>query len=136
MTAEVSMYRTGIEAACRVRHHLIGDFGDETIPHEHEYQVGWVCTVSELDEFGFGVNIDVLRERLAEAIEGIDGRLLNDLPFFKGKQTSIENTAHYLCDNLYEMLQQEGYPLYTMREWEIVVREADDAWASFLRTEF
>jgi 6-pyruvoyl-tetrahydropterin synthase len=136
MTSEVSMYRTGITASCRIRHHLIGDFGDETIPHEHDYLVEWICTVSELDEFGFGVNIDVLKEKLGDAISGISGRMLNDLPFFKGKQTSIENTAHHLCDSLYEVLQQEGYPLYTMRKWEIIVRESADAWASYIRTEF
>jgi len=130
------MYRTGIKAVCRARHFLIGDFGDETVPHEHEYRIEWICTVFELDEFGFGVNIDVLNEKLAEVTRSIDGKLLNDIPFFKGKQTSIENTAHYICDNLHELLQQEGYPLYTMRQWEIVIWESDDAWASYVRTDF
>ena len=78
----------------------------------------------------------MLKERLAEVISGIDGKMLNDLPFFKGKQTSIENTAHHLCNSLYELLRQEGYPLYTMRQWEIVVRDSDDAWASYIRTDF
>jgi 6-pyruvoyl-tetrahydropterin synthase len=134
--SEEDMYKTGIMAACSVKHFLIGDFDEETIPHEHEYIVEWICTVTELDEFGFGVNIDVLRDKLAEALGGIDGRLLNDLAFFKGKQTSIENTAHYLCRSLLDLLGDEGYPLHTMKEWEIIVRESEDAWASYVKTEF
>jgi 6-pyruvoyl-tetrahydropterin synthase len=136
MTAEVCMYKTGVKAACRVRHQLIGDFGDETIPHEHEYLVEWICTVSELDEYGFGVNIDILNEKMAEALSGIDGKMLNHIPFFEGKQTSIENTAHYLSNALAEMLKQENYPLHSMRQWEVIVRESEDAWASFIYSDF
>ena len=130
------MYRTGVKAACRVNHFLIGDFEDETVPHEHEYTVEWICTLSTLDEFGFGVNIDVLNEKLSVAISGIHGNMLNDIPFFQGKQTSIENTAHYLSNTLHEMLVGEKYPLQSMQQWEIIVRESEDAWASFIRSDF
>jgi 6-pyruvoyl-tetrahydropterin synthase len=130
------MYRTGVKAACHVRHFLIGDFEDETIPHEHEYEIEWICSVSALDEFGFGVNIDVLNQKLADAIAEIDGKMLNDIPFFKGKQTSIENTAQHLSNMLYEMLVDENYSLHSMEQWEIIVRESEDAWASFIRSDF
>jgi 6-pyruvoyl-tetrahydropterin synthase len=130
------MFRTGIKAACRARHSLIGDFGDETVPHEHEYEVEWIVTVTGLDEYGFGVNIDLLNEKLAEVIAGIDGKMLNDIPFFHGKQTSIENTAHYLCTCLYDRLQAEKYPFETMRQWEIIIRESEVAWASYIRADF
>ena len=130
------MYRTGVKAVCRVQHFLIGDFEDETIPHEHEYEIEWICSVSALDEFGFGVNIDVLNQKLSGAIAEIDGKMLNEIPFFKGKQTSIENTAQHLSNRLYEMLVDENYPLHSMEQWEIIVRESEDAWASFIRSDF
>jgi 6-pyruvoyl-tetrahydropterin synthase len=130
------MYKTGVMAACRVQHFLIGDFEDETIPHEHEYLIEWICSVSTLDEFGFGVNIDVLNQKLSDAIAALDGKMLNDIPFFEGKQTSIENTAHYLSNMLHEMLVDEHYPLHSMEQWEIIVRESQDAWASYIRSDF
>jgi 6-pyruvoyltetrahydropterin/6-carboxytetrahydropterin synthase len=130
------MFRTGIKAACRARHSLVGDFGDETIPHEHEYQVEWIVTVSGLDEYGFGVNIDLLNEKLADVIADLEGRMLNDIPFFHEKQTSIENTALYLYTSLYDRLREESYPLDTMEQWEIVVWESDIAWASYVRSDF
>jgi 6-pyruvoyltetrahydropterin/6-carboxytetrahydropterin synthase len=126
------MYRTGIKAPCRVRHRLIGDFGDEAVPHEHRYEIEWICSVNELDQDGFGVNIDVLKETLAHVLEEIEGRMLNDISFFQGKQASIENTAVYLSERLRALLEEDRYPLDTMHRWEIVVWEAEDAWASYV----
>jgi 6-pyruvoyl-tetrahydropterin synthase len=87
------MYKTGIKADFKVRHKLIGDFGDETLPHEHVYVLEWICTVTDLDENGFGVNIDILNEKLEKVIHSLDGVFLNDLPYFLNRQASIENTA-------------------------------------------
>jgi len=125
------MYRTGIKSSFRAHHSLIGDFGDESIPHEHPYVVEWICTVAELNPDGFGVDIDLLNTTLAELLATIDGRLLNDLPFFSGKQTSIENTARYICESLIGALKKSGYPVHTINRSEVRVWESDTAWASF-----
>jgi 6-pyruvoyltetrahydropterin/6-carboxytetrahydropterin synthase len=127
------MYRTGIKSSCSIRHKLEGDFGDETVPHEHRYDIEWICTVSRLDQYGFGVNIDILKELLAAAVSEVESRFLNDLPFFQGKQASIENTAAFLSERLHSLLTGAQYPLDTMLSWEIVIWEAEDAWASFVK---
>jgi 6-pyruvoyl-tetrahydropterin synthase len=125
------MYKTGIKADFKVRHKLIGDFGDETLPHEHVYVLEWMCGVSELDENGFGVNIDILNEKLEKVIHSLDGVFLNDLPYFQNRQASIENTAHYICSTLYDELKNEGYPINSITDSEIKIWESDIAWASY-----
>jgi 6-pyruvoyl-tetrahydropterin synthase len=116
---------------------LVGDFKpEEIVPHEHAYIVEWICTVSELDGNGFGVDIDLLTAKLDKVMQGIDGVLLNDLPFFRDRQSSIENTALFIAESLFHELTIEGYPMSNMREWEVRVWESDTAWASFVKTDF
>lgn len=125
------MYKTGIKTDFKVRHKLIGDFGDETVPHEHTYVLEWICTVSELDENGFGVNIDILNEKLEQVIKSLDGVFLNDLPYFKNCQASIENTAHFICRTLYDNLKSDGYSVSSISNSEIKIWESEIAWASY-----
>ncbi len=131
------MYRTGIKAPCRASHMLVGEFKpEEVVPHEHEYLIEWICTVSDLDRNGFGVDIDLLAAKLDKVVGLMGGALLNDLPFFRGIQSSIENTARFISVSLHRELAAEKYALSTMIEWEIRVWESDAAWASFVQTVF
>ena len=131
------MYRTGIKAPCRARHMLVGDFKpEEIVPHEHEYLIEWICTVSDPDRNGFGVDIDLLIAKLDKVVGTMGGVLLNDLPFFRGIQSSIENTARFISGSLQRELAAEGYVLSTMKEWEIRVWESYTACASFVQTDF
>ncbi len=125
------MFCTGIKSSFTARHRLVGDFGDETLPHEHEYVVEWICTVHELDENGFGVNIDLLKEKLELVLSRLDHVLLNDLSFFQNTQTSIENTSRYIAGTLRGELEKENYPVSSIAQSEVRIWESDDAWASF-----
>jgi len=125
------MFCTGIKRSFAARHRLVGDFGDETIPHEHEYVVEWICTVNELDENGFGVNIDQLKEKLELVLSLLNHVLLNDLPFFQNTQTSIENTSRYISTELRKKMEEDDYPVSSIAQSEIKIWESDDAWASF-----
>jgi 6-pyruvoyl-tetrahydropterin synthase len=127
------MYSTGIKNSFTARHKLIGDFGEESLPHEHSYVIEWICTVSELDENGFGVNIDILNDKLEKVTESLNKTFLNDLAFFKGKQTSIENTAQYITETLFKELANESYPVSTIEQSEVKIWESDTAWASYLQ---
>ena len=65
------MYQVGIKNKFRARHFLVGDFGEETLPHEHEYMVEWICATHVLDENGFSMNIAVMEEKLQNLIDQI-----------------------------------------------------------------
>ncbi|GAB4222177.1 MAG: hypothetical protein Kow009_13890 [Spirochaetales bacterium] len=122
-------YRVGVHSKMEVMHFLVGDFGEETVPHSHDYLVEWVCTASSLDENGFSVNIAVMEEILAREVEFLKGRILNDLPYFRTKQTSVENFAEYLLSTLMNRLK-ESEGTETIRSAEVIVRESSTAWAS------
>ena len=127
------MYQVGIKNTFKAGHFLHGDFGEETIPHEHEYVVEWICAANELDENGFSVDIAVMEEELQELVVQIQGTSLNDLEFFKNRQVSVENLARYILVNLTAALKQRRFPVSSIRESQIKIWESETAWAAYLQ---
>lgn len=117
-------YHTGISRSFRVRHFLRGDFGDESVPHSHPYRIEWVCRSPGLDQNGFAVDIARMEHSLEALLARLDDVLLNDLPYFRERQPSLENLASYLLDQL-EAHTPAGVEERTIRIWE-----SETAWAS------
>jgi len=128
------MYQVGIKNKFRASHFLVGDFDEETLPHEHEYVVEWICTTNVLDENGFSVNIAVMEEELQHLIDEIQGKLLNDLEFFKDRQVSVENMAHYLHTALVQALSRRGFSLESVIEFQVKIWESETAWAAYIHS--
>jgi 6-pyruvoyltetrahydropterin/6-carboxytetrahydropterin synthase len=126
------MYKVGIKNTFRARHFLVGDFGEETLPHEHEYVVEWTCATHVLDEHGFSVNIAVMEEELHKLIDTIEGKLLNDLEFFKDRQVSVENMAQYIHTSLVENLSRTDFALESVVEYQVKIWESETAWAAYI----
>jgi 6-pyruvoyltetrahydropterin/6-carboxytetrahydropterin synthase len=128
------MYRVGIRNKFRASHFLVGDFADETRPHEHEYLVEWICATNVLDENGFSVDIAVMGEELQNLITEIQGKLLNDLEFFKDRQVSVENMAHYIHTALTQKLLQRRFSLQSVIEFQVKIWESETAWAAYIHS--
>lgn len=129
------MYRTGIKDTFRANHKLIGDFGDETVPHEHTYEVEWIVSLQAIDENGFGVDIDLMTETLSAVLRSLDGVFLNDLPYFTDRQASLENTACYILETLFKVLAKSGFDSGNVSKSEIKIWESESAWASFVKAD-
>ena len=123
------MYNVGVVRNWQIRHALSGDFGDETIPHSHEYRVEWSLQVDALDDNGFAFDISTMQEKLDELIEDLNGKFLNDFPFFTGIQVSVENTCRYLSKVLMKGLTDTERS--DIIRSEIRIWESETAWASF-----
>jgi 6-pyruvoyltetrahydropterin/6-carboxytetrahydropterin synthase len=124
------MFATGVRRKLNARHFLNGDFGDESVPHSHPYDVELICRSRTLDENGFSTDIAAMESALEEVVAEIDDVLLNDLPFFATKQASLENLCIYLASSLRAAL---GSPGGEPREsLEIRIWESESAWASYL----
>jgi 6-pyruvoyltetrahydropterin/6-carboxytetrahydropterin synthase len=126
------MYKAGVASEFEAKHYLRGDFGPESEPHSHPYEVEAVCETDRLGPQGFSVNIALLEEVLWKELEKIDKRLLNELPYFAERQTSLENLASYLWEQIRVGLQQglaEGEEL--PREMELRIWESPTAWAAY-----
>ena len=125
------MYQAGVGAPCMTRHYLVGDFGDECTPHSHEYRLQFSCAAPGLDKNGFAVNIALMEEALEDFAEKMDDILLNDLPFFKGKQASVENYAEFALQELFAYMKERGFSEKTLISAEVKVWESETAWASY-----
>ncbi len=119
------MYKTGVIRPLNAHHFLRGDFGPESEPHAHPYEVEWMRTTQTLDENGFSTDIAAMEHTLESVLGEIDNKLLNDLPFFQDRQTSLENLARYLAERLDETLPQPDSVT------EIKIWESKTAWASY-----
>ena len=128
------MYQVGIKNKFRARHFLVGDFAEETHPHEHEYVVEWICVTNVLDENGFAVDIAVMEEELQNQIGEIEGKLLNDLEFFKDRQVSVENMAHYIHTALVKKLSRRSFSLESIVEFQVKIWESETAWAAYIHS--
>jgi 6-pyruvoyl-tetrahydropterin synthase len=126
------MYKAGVASEFESKHFLRGDYGPESSPHSHPYEVEVVCESAELGPQGFSVNIARLEEVLWKELEKIDNRLLNDLPFFAERQTSLENLALYLWERILRGLE-EGLEAGEAVPGTIEVRiwESPTAWAAY-----
>ena len=127
------MYQVGIKKTLQARHFLVGDFAEESIPHEHDYVVEWICTTDVLDENGFSVDISAMEEELGRLGEETRGKLLNDIEFFKGLQPSVENMARYFHARLTHALEQRGFSLESIVESQVKIWESETAWAAYVR---
>ena len=126
------MYQVGIRNKFRATHFLRGDFAEETLPHEHEYIVEWICSTNVLDENGFSVDIAVMEEQLQRLIDRIQGKSLNDLEFFKERQVSVENLAQYFHTDLVEGLKKQNFSLESVIEFQVKIWESETAWAAYI----
>ena len=125
------MYRVGVRRPMDVGHYLVGDFGDETVPHRHDYVVEWICRRGGLDPNGFSIDIAEMENCLETTSSDLAGKLLNDIPFFADMQPSVENFARYVFVRLGGLGAERGLPADVMRGAEVIVWENDSAWASY-----
>ncbi len=123
------MFATGVKRNLTARHFLAGDFGEESVPHSHPYEVELVCRSRELDANGFSTDIAAMENALEDVLKSVDDVLLNDLPFFADKQPSLENLAIYLTAELRRELAACGAE--PAEPLEIRIWEAPTAWASY-----
>jgi 6-pyruvoyltetrahydropterin/6-carboxytetrahydropterin synthase len=125
------MYEVGVKSRFQARHFLRGDFAEESSPHEHDYELAWVCVAEGLDENGFAVDIALLRELLEAQVKSVRGLLLNDLEFFRGRQPSVENMARFFHERLMAALRERGGAASRVVRAELRIWESPEAWASY-----
>ncbi len=125
------MYQVGIKNRFQARHFLRGDFAEESSPHEHAYELEWVCATEGLDQNGFSLDIALLEELLEKEVQAVRGVLLNDLEFFRERQPSVENMAHFFHWRLMEALRRRVDAASRVVRAKLRVWESPQAWASY-----
>ncbi len=121
------MYECGVVRRFKTKHALIGDFGEESKPHFHDYRVEISLEGYSLDEDGFLFNLAELGEKSDEVIRALlSYPSLNHVPGIKGGNPSAENLATYILESVATKLDLERIESIAITVWE-----SESAWASY-----
>jgi len=99
--------------------------------HGHNWRIEVFVAGPELDHSGVLVDFGVIKKYLAEIIDSLDHKFLNELEFFKNANPSSENIARYIALSLQSSLTD--YP--GLRISRVSVWESDDACATFYNSD-
>jgi 6-pyruvoyl-tetrahydropterin synthase len=127
------MYKVGVTGEFTAVHSLVGDVSaEEKKPHPHNYYLEWTLWVENLDERGFSLDISLLEEIRDEFFHGMSRKVLNDIAWFEGKQTSLEYLCRYMFDTLSTSLRKflNAADILRISKMETKVWENDSAWAA------
>ena len=93
-----------------------GDFGPCSALHGHDYRLKVTVTGPFDEEKGILLKAVLLKQIMKEAIiDKVDHRNLNcDVPFLKGKITSMENLAWAFAVELEKPLAEKGVKLFSI----------------------
>lgn len=123
------MYALSVARDFEAQHYLtVPEPGPEGEPHSHPYRVEVRFGGTDLNEFGYLVDIDDVDHVLDGLVGRYEDTLLNDLPEFDGRNPSVERFARVFCDGVVEQVSTETPSEVSVRIWE-----GDDAWASYER---
>lgn len=86
--------------------------------HGHRYEVEAGLAFEEVGAGGMAYDFTEVKRRLREITGELDHQNLNDLPPFQEIETSAENQARYIFEQLRERLGPEGEHVLYVRVWE------------------
>ena len=120
-------FEVGIVAQFTAQHHLVGDFGPASQPHEHAYRVEVRVTGDRLGADGTLFDITLLQGALGAALGDLEGRDLNTIPGLDEPNPSAEVLARYLFERIAPTLVNET----ALERLQTRVWESPEAYASY-----
>ena len=95
--------------------------------HGHNWKIEVVLRGKSLERNGILVDFGEVKAATGEALEEVDHKYLNELPFFSQNNPSSENIARFLFKRLSVKLNTETIWLHSVSAWE-----SDDACATYM----
>jgi 6-pyruvoyltetrahydropterin/6-carboxytetrahydropterin synthase len=86
--------------------------------HGHRYEVEASFAFEDLGPGGMAYDFTDAKARLREITEELDHHNLNDLPPFRELESSAENQARYIYEELKRRLGEMGGSVLYVRVWE------------------
>ncbi|MDR1080482.1 MAG: 6-carboxytetrahydropterin synthase QueD [Deltaproteobacteria bacterium] len=124
------MYELKITNHFAAAHNLRNFHGKCENLHGHNWFVEVNVRAEETDDIGLVMDFAVLKKLLAEVLELIDHKYLNELPWFKETNPTSENLARFIFDRLSPLVlgAADGrVRLHSVSAWE-----SDNAAAIYL----
>jgi len=94
--------------------------------HGHNWKIEVCVTGKELNPAGVLIDFGELKNRLAEIIDRLDHKFLNELEILENRPPSSENVARHIAHALDAVLDTPGIRVSSVTAWE-----SDDACATY-----
>ncbi|MFC7203836.1 6-pyruvoyl tetrahydropterin synthase family protein [Haloferax namakaokahaiae] len=113
------MYRVSVRREVIAQHYLtVPNPGPEGELHSHAFLVEVELSGSELNEFGYLVDIDDVKAALDGTLDRYRDETMNDLPEFEGKNPSVERFARFVCERFVDAATLDGTERVSVQIWE------------------
>ncbi len=99
-------------------HNLLNFRGKCENLHGHNWKVEVVLRGARLQDNGILVDFGEVKQAVREALEELDHKHLNELPYFSRNNPSSENIARFVFERLSEKLNSPDCSLYRVSAWE------------------
>jgi 6-pyruvoyltetrahydropterin/6-carboxytetrahydropterin synthase len=109
-------------------HNLLNFRGKCENLHGHNWKVEVVLRGVRLEENGILVDFGEVKQAVREALEELDHKHLNELPYFRDNNPSSENIARFIFELLSEKFDGPDRKLYSVSAWE-----SADACATYMQ---
>jgi 6-pyruvoyltetrahydropterin/6-carboxytetrahydropterin synthase len=119
-------FEVGVVGQFSARHHLVGDFGPASEPHEHTYRVEAEVVGAVLRPDGTLFDITLLQTAVAAVVDDLNGQDLNEFVVLAAPNPTAEVVARFFFDCLAAVLGGEGLGHLRTRVWE-----SNEAYASY-----
>ncbi len=121
------MFKVKVETVFSTSHYLSGYNGKCANLHGHNWRVSVEIEGAKLDKLGMLVDFKELKSALEEIAEELDHSVINNHPYFKGKE--INPTAENIAYFFYKKLKSRFHPNKVSK---IEVYETDKYVATYL----
>jgi 6-pyruvoyltetrahydropterin/6-carboxytetrahydropterin synthase len=95
--------------------------------HGHNWKIEVYVMGENLDKAGVLVDFGVIKKHVAEIMDMLDHKYLNELPSFENKQPSSENIAYLIATELQQRINDSAVTVSRVTAWE-----SDDAGATYI----
>ena len=95
--------------------------------HGHNWKIEVYVIGENLDKAGVLVDFGVIKKHVADVMDLLDHKYLNELVFFEDKQPSSENIAYLITTELQQRIDNSAVRISRVTAWE-----SDDAGATYI----
>ena len=124
------MYEITLKGGFSSCHNLYDEKGVFEPLHGHNFKVEVDLRRQELDSIGVVADFIVIKKELNAVLQQVDMAYLNKLPGLDGKNSSVENVARWIHDELSRRIKDKGVRIRRVTVWE-----TEDAGASYFPDE-
>lgn len=112
------MYELTVISSFSSAHNLRGYEGACENLHGHNWRVEAQVVAAALDPVEMVIDFKRLKAEANRILDGLDHRYLNEVPPFDRLNTTAENIARFIYDELGKALNGKGVRVSRVRVWE------------------